>query len=396
MYTFTVKLEISGINPFVFVPEEILADLFRLFKKDKGPIPIRATIFVLLLGVMESSYAQNWKNPAEKYINAYKAHLKATCPIPVDHIQHFVYFARDREFIQGHILLDIPMFKGAQIMYTWAELEPEMGKYDFSSILEDYEYLKRYGKKLFIQLQDATFNPDYKAVPQYLLTKEYDGGATIQYDDNGKADGWVAKRWNEKVSARFSLLLHALGKEFDGKIEGINLQESSIGVSKESDSSFSPEKYIEGLKANMLALKRAFPTSTCMQYANFLPGEWLPWEDKGYLRDLYQYGEKIGVGMGAPDLMVTRKGQLNNPLAMMHEGSYTVPIGIAIQDGNYIGKTGADEDYREETDKGAIGRNNLVPMLHSFAKDFLKVSYMFWVNQKPYFAEDVAPCFSAN
>ena len=77
-----------------------------------------------------------------------------------------------------------------------------------------------------------------KAVPNYLLTEEYSEGVAEQYGDNGKAEGWVAKRWNEKVRERFALLLEALGKEFDGKIEGINLQETSIGVNAKSDPSF--------------------------------------------------------------------------------------------------------------------------------------------------------------
>ena len=141
----------------------------------------------------------------------------------------------------------------------------------------------------------------------------------------------------------------------------------------------------------MLALKKSFPNSTTMMYANFTPGEWLPWNDKGYLRSLYQYGEEIGVGLGGPDLMVTRKGQLNHALKFMHEGQYTVPLGIAVQDGNYFGKTG---DEKNDTESKA--RQNLVPLLHAFAKDFLRVSYMFWVNQEPYFKEDVLPCFSKN
>ena len=78
-----------------------------------------------------------------------------------------------------------------------------------------------------------------------------------------------------------------------------------------------------------------------MQYANFMPGEWLPWEDHGYLQSVYTYGQEIGVGLGSPDLMVQRRGQLN----------------------------------------------------HAFAKDFLNVKYMFWVDQEPYFSEDVIPCF---
>ena len=38
-------------------------------------------------------------------------------------------------------------------------------------------------------------------------------------------------------------------------------------------------------------------------------------------------------------------------------------------------------------------RENLVPMLHAFARDFLEVDYMFWVDQEPYFEQDVLPCF---
>jgi hypothetical protein len=71
---------------------------------------------------------------------------------------------------------------------------------------------------------------------------------------------------------------------------------------------------------------------------------------------------------------------------MMHEGSYTVPLGIAVQDGNYIGETNSGERVATRT--------NLVPMLHGFARDFLRLDYMFWVNQAPYFEEDVLPCFA--
>jgi hypothetical protein len=188
------------------------------------------------------------------------------------------------------------------------------------------------------------------------------------------------------VRERFALLLKALGQEFDGKLEGINLQETSIGI---RDSSFSQLNYVAALKENMLALKKGFPTSTTMIYANFIPGEWLPWDDKGYLRGIYQYGEQIGVGLGGPDLMVTKKPQLNHALAMMHEGHYTVPLGIAVQDGNYIGETG---DAVEDTKKKS--HVNIVPLLHDFAKDFLKINYMFWSNQEPYFKTDVLSCFS--
>jgi hypothetical protein len=44
----------------------------------------------------------------------------------------------------------------------------------------------------------------------------------------------MARRWDENVRDRFKKLLVALGKEFDGKIEGVNLAETdtSSGVPK--------------------------------------------------------------------------------------------------------------------------------------------------------------------
>lgn len=352
------------------------------------------SVVFLSLFCFSGAYGQEREVPGEKYKNAYKKYLNSSCPIPNDGIKHFVYFAKDRDAIKNHPLLTTSMLQGAQIMYSWKDIELEKDKYDFSRIREDYEYLKKHHKKLFIQLQDATFSPDFKAVPGYLLTAEYDGGVASQVSEKGVVEGWVAKRWNNKVRERFALLLKALGKEFDGEVEGVNLQETAIEVSQKTDRSFSERKYVTGLKANMLALKMAFPTSTTMQYANFMPGEWLPFEDKGYLRGIYKYGEEIGVGLGGPDLMVTRKGQLNNALTMMHEGEFTVPLGVAIQDGNYVGKTGADSDYDDSTAAVGSSHKNIVPLLHGFAKGFLKVNYMFWVNQDPYFKEDLLPCLS--
>jgi hypothetical protein len=355
---------------------------FALNKPSSGGL----LLWVLALCILCTPVQAQKKNRSERYVDAYKKYVNASCPVEKDSIRHFVYFAKDRELIKDHPLLSHSMFKGAQIMYAWRDLEPGKGKYDFSILKQDYEYLKKYNKKLFLQLQDVTFNPKYKAVPDYLLTPEYDGGAVLQYNDDNSPGGWVAKRWNKKLRERFALLLEALGREFDGKLEGINLQETSIGV---RDPTFSQPDYVAGLKENMLALKKAFPISTTMIYANFIPGEWLPWDDKGYLRGIYQYGEHIGVGLGGPDLMVTRKGQLNHTLAMMHEGNYTVPLGIAVQDGNYIGETG---DTDEETKKKP--HTNIVPLLHAFAKDFLRINYMFWSNQEPYFKTDVLGCFS--
>lgn len=344
---------------------------------------IASLAFFLAVGAAQA--ASNWDNPGERYSKAYEAYLDAKCPIGSGAIKHFVYLARDRQRLRDHAFLRNSRFSGAQIMYAWNQLESSKGHYDFSIIEADLQYLTSKGRTLFIQLQDATFDPKYNAVPEYLRGDEYDGGAVLQRGE-GDDDGWTAKRWNEAVQQRFAALLQALGERFDGRVEGINLQETAIGVTSALDPSFTPERYVAAIQENLLALKKAFPRSITLQYANFMPGEWLPWEDKGYLRAVYSFAEKTGVGLGAPDLMVRRKGQLNHALALMHEREYSVPLGIAVQDGNYIGMTNSS--------KVVSRRQNLVPLLHAFAAEFLRVDYMFWSDQSPYFEEDVLPCFS--
>jgi hypothetical protein len=353
-------------------------------------------VYFLIVVAVNYSPAQEWQNPSERYLRAYEQYLDATCPVPVDKIRHFVYFARDRRAMVGHPFLEVERFAGAQIMYPWSLLEPRKGTYDFSIIESDLAYLRSKGKALWIQLQDATFFPANKAVPPYLLSDEFDGGVERQVTEEGRPEGWVAKRWNPKVQERFARLLKELGTAFDGRIAGINLQETAIGMSHTQGPTYSPEAYAAAIKVNMQALKTAFPTTDCIQYANFMPGEWLPWEDKGYLRSIYAFGKKIGVGLGGPDLMVQRKAQLNHALALMHEGSFEVPLGIAVQDGNYTGRTGADFPLSSDGKKVIPTENpqpNTVPLLHAFAKDFLHVDYIFWSCQEPTFEAHVLPCF---
>ncbi|KIC61546.1 YdeI/OmpD-associated family protein [Chryseobacterium taiwanense] len=41
---FTARLEIIGINPFVFIPEEILKEIFEVSGRNKSPIPVKGTV----------------------------------------------------------------------------------------------------------------------------------------------------------------------------------------------------------------------------------------------------------------------------------------------------------------------------------------------------------------
>lgn len=44
MYEFKASLDIIGINPFVFIPEQILDTIFQDAGRDKGPIPVKGYV----------------------------------------------------------------------------------------------------------------------------------------------------------------------------------------------------------------------------------------------------------------------------------------------------------------------------------------------------------------
>lgn len=71
-------------------------------------------ISVFILSVLFTPINAQKRNRSERYIDAYKKYLNATCPIKKDSIRHFVYFAKDRELIKDHALLSHSMFLGAQ------------------------------------------------------------------------------------------------------------------------------------------------------------------------------------------------------------------------------------------------------------------------------------------
>ncbi len=303
-------------------------------------------------------------------------------------VHHFVFFGQDRDKIKSaSSFLQTRALEGAQVAYSWRQLEPEKDKYDFSGVREDLAFLTSNGKKLFIQLQDVTFSAERINVPRYLLNEsQYNGGADKQYryrdgdEEHAIVDGWAARRWDPAVQARFHKLLLALGKEFDGRIEGINFAETSVTFGDSGrlfPKGFTYEIYRDAIIRNMRALKQAFLKSVVMQYANFMPGEWRPTNDKGYLQAVYQAAKELKVGVGGPDLLPYRPGQLKSSYPLIREAAGIVPTGIAVQEGNY-------EDLNPKT-----GKRVTTTELLEFATEYLRVDYVFWCTQEPYYSDEV-------
>lgn len=279
---------------------------------------------------------------------------------------------------------DTKAFEGAQVTYSWRQLEPQKDKYDFSLIREDLALLSKHDKKLWIQIQDVSFSEKYVHVPKYLLSDpEYHGGIARQYKTaTDVGQGWVARRWDPAVQARLHKLFDALGKEFDGRVTGVNLAETSLEFGKgdtRKPEGFTFTGYVDAVITNMRALKRAFPKSIVLVYANFMPGEWRPTDNRGYLDSVYAAARLMGVGVGGPDLLPMRPGQLGSSYPLIHQIAGAVPVGIAVQDGNLA-------EVNRKT-----GKRVTATELLDFATSYLGADFIFWGTEEPYFSEDVVP-----
>lgn len=299
--------------------------------------------------------------------------------------QQFIFFGRDRARINESAFLTNPAIAGAQLRYTWRELEPARDQYAFQPILDDIAVLAAHGKRLFIQVQDATFSATLP-VPDYLRSEEFNGGAERKWESGASGarfDGWVARRWDAQVRRRFAQLLDTLGRAADARIAGINLAETAISFDNGGmpPRGYSPEQYAAGIKALMSAARRAFPRSVVIQYANFMPGDSPP--STPFLRDVYAHAAAIGVGVGGPDILPFRRFQRVNSLPLIGGRPADVLAGMAVQDGNL-------RDVNPAT-----RRRVAVPELYRYAVEELHLDYIFWGTEEPFYTEEVLPFLRA-
>jgi hypothetical protein len=88
------------------------------------------------------------------------------------------------------------------------------------------------------------------------------------------------------------------------------------------------------MKDIITAAKNAFPRSQVIIYGNFMPGEALPANDRGYLRGIYAHAATVGAGVGGPDILLHRPFQQKHSLGLIRERGPNVIAGMAVQDGN--------------------------------------------------------------
>jgi hypothetical protein len=273
-------------------------------------------------------------------------------------------------------ILKRPDIDGAQVVYNWKALEPLKGQYDFADIERDLALTDSLGKKLFIQIQDRFFSPEARNVPGYLLSEPAYGGGLVPQVDNpgeGKAPGygWVAMQWVPAVRARYQSLLKALAERFDGKVYGVNLPETSIDMNEKDSPGFTCDVYFNAELENLGYAREVFTRSRVVQYINFWPCEWE--NDHQYMSRAFAFAGERGIGLGGPDIVPYRKGQMKNsyPFFNRYKGKLSF-VGMAVQEPTLT--------YTNPKTHKPFTRDEFV----AFATDYLGVDAVFWSVETPW------------
>ncbi len=290
--------------------------------------------------------------------------------------QNFLY-TRSDDLVTFGPLLERPDIAGVQIVYSWKSLEGAKGVYDFSRIEHDLEFLEQRHKRLFLQIQDRFFELGHRHVPAYLLDDPvYGGGLAPQVDNPGEGKpegyGWVALQWNAEVRKRYQELLRALAARFDGRIAGVNLPETAVGVDLKRDKTgFDCDSYFAAEIENITFARQVFTKSPVVLYANFWPCEWN--NDKKYMSRTFELAQTRGFGLGGPDIVPWRPAQMNNSYPYFNRYKGKLPlVAMAVQEPTLT--------YTNPKTRKKFTREEFV----DFATNYLGVDIIFWSTSAPW------------
>ena len=248
-----------------------------------------------------------------------------------------------------------PGVMGIQKRYFWKSLEPIEGQYDFSQIQSDLQLLEGHGMQLVVFVEDKSFT-DEQPLPKYLQT----------YTERNRHGGFSALRWKRPVVERMKLLIAELGKAFDSELafEGVAFQESALGLTDLSlaQSNYQPVLYRNALIEILGSAANHFQRSQIFWYMNFLAGQQI------YLNDVAEAVAPLKVAMGGPDVLPEDQSlrTLSYPLYPLFESRMTL-FGSMQYNSYAHTKLGSN-----------LNRYWTMSELFEFARDELKVNYVFW------------------
>jgi hypothetical protein len=268
-------------------------------------------------------------------------------------------------------LNDTPALRGIQVRYSWAELETSYGVYNFTSIEKRLSELAAKNKRLMILLELKSWGADTDLVPDYVINNPiYENGMfAYSRDGSSKITGNNIKLWNPMVRDRLAALISALGKRFNSHehFEGIGLTETSMGHPIKPLTSTKIDDYYSNLLVLNKKMRASFPNTMTFQFAN---------HSRSLLTTLVGELKGMGSALGCPDVFIEDPGLLFPGDKWSPQGIYPyysenpglMPLVIQVEGSNY-----------ENTRWDNTGYQPTVSELLNFARDQLKVNYIFWV-----------------
>jgi hypothetical protein len=277
-------------------------------------------------------------------------------------------------------MLARPDIAGGQIIYSWRQLEPKKDQYDFSKLQRDLAVARSLHKKLWVAISDRGFSLQWKTMPDYLSTDpEYQGGIVFQYSypgtkegTNKTPDGTVAMQWNPAVRARFQKLLRTLAMRFDGRIYGINFEETAMSANlPEGEKGFTCDGYFDAEMENIAAARQAFHKTALVMFANFWPCEWN--DSRHYMSRAFAYAAAHDIGMGGPDIYPYNPAQMKNSYRFLNDyrGKLKL-VAMSVQE--------PDLDFIDPK----TGKPFTKESFTAFAQDYLGADIIFWAYTSPW------------
>lgn len=249
-----------------------------------------------------------------------------------------------------------PGVKGFQIRYTWKELEPWRGSYDFSKIRRDLRVAANQGMQLVVFVEDKSFNGKYPT-PKYLHSLSVPN----------RSRGYTALRWKPYVVDRFVALLGALGNAFDShpNFEGVAIQETALGIDDWllDRHGYTPEGYRDAIIRVIRAARNRMPRSQVFWYMNFLA------RGQNYIGRIANVAAKIDVAMGGPDVLPDSTPLKLRTYPFYDDFRWRMTLFNSMQNDSYSHK---------RANKWSGSKYWKMNELFVYARDKLHVDYLFW------------------
>ena len=281
-------------------------------------------------------------------------------------------YTTTRKFNPGHYTILLPANSGQRYMdeaarqpgtrgimkkYTWRDLEPSQGTYDFAAIQADLDWARAYGMQIIIMIEDKTFKLE-RPNPAYLDS----------VSPRNRAGGYTIVRWNNTVVERYKALTTALGKRFDShpNFEGIAQQESALGLDGTvlNQYGYTAEKYRDALIESFTHALTAMPRSRVFWYQNYFVG------NQSYIGTIAAATGPKGLVMAGPDVLPDKASLVEKSYPYFTQYKDKMHLGIQVENICY---------FHEHKTAGYSTKYWTPAELFRYARDKLNVDYMFWV-----------------